>query len=372
MNIGKRLARLHGWLIPSESGQGWAAYLWLVYLSFFFIEWVFRPFAAWELPLMVLTVAVFLFLYFSAFRRRGRWALLHIAAIALLGVAWAGNSAGSSVFFIYAASFAYQVGPPRVSILVVAAIAALAGLTAWLAQPMLFYWLPGHRQARTRIGVMLQQSGVQENLTVRELIELFASFYPAPATLDELLDECGLVGLDTRRFDRLSGGQRQRVLYALGVVGRPDLLVLDEPTTGLDPAARRRMWSAIEARRAAGTAILLSTHFMEEAERLADRICVLDQGRVRATGTPDEIRRQVPRDTIRARTALGVEQLRALPEVQHVRRTEAGVEILSASGTQTLRALLDADPEVAGLEVRAADLETAFLALTDNTTQEAA
>jgi len=231
---------------------------------------------------------------------------------------------------------------------------------------------PCQRQARTRIGVMLQQSGVQENLTVRELIELFASFYPAPATRDELLDECGLVGLDTRRFDRLSGGQRQRVLYALGVVGRPELLVLDEPTTGLDPAARRRMWTAIEARRAAGTAILLSTHFMEEAERLADCICVLDHGRVRATGTPDEIRRQVPRDTIRARTALGAEQLRALPEVQHVRCTEAGVEILSASGTQTLRALLDADPEVAGLEVRAADLETAFLALTDNSTQEAA
>ena len=231
---------------------------------------------------------------------------------------------------------------------------------------------PGHRQARTRIGVMLQQSGVQENLTVRELIELFASFYPAPATVDDLLDECGLAGLDTRRFDRLSGGQRQRVLYALGVVGRPELLVLDEPTTGLDPAARRRMWTAIETRRATGTAILLSTHFMEEAERLADRICVLDHGRVRATGTPDEIRRQVPRDTIRARTALGVEQLRALPEVQHVRRTEAGVEILSASGTQTLRALLDADPEVAVLEVRAADLETAFLALTDDTTREAA
>jgi len=231
---------------------------------------------------------------------------------------------------------------------------------------------PGHRRARARIGVMLQQSGVQENLTVRELIELFSSFYPAPATVDELLDECGLAGLETRRFDRLSGGQRQRVLYALGVAGRPELLVLDEPTTGLDPAARRRMWAAIEARRAGGTAILLSTHFMEEAERLADRICVLDHGRVRAIGTPDEIRRQVPRDTIRARTALSAGQLRALPEVQHVRSTQAGAEILSANGTQTLRALLDADPDLAGLEVRAADLETAFLALTDDTTREAA
>ncbi|PKL96272.1 MAG: multidrug ABC transporter ATP-binding protein [Gammaproteobacteria bacterium HGW-Gammaproteobacteria-8] len=231
---------------------------------------------------------------------------------------------------------------------------------------------PGHRQARARIGVMLQQSGVQQNLTVRELIELFASFYPAPSGTATVLDECGLTGLEARRFDRLSGGQRQRVLYALAIVGNPDLLVLDEPTTGLDPAARRRLWTAIEARRASGAAILLSTHFMEEAERLADRVCVLDRGEVRALGTPDEIRRRVPRDTIRARTTLTAERLRALPEVEHVRIDETGVELLSISATQTLRALLAADPDIDGLEVRAADLETAFLALTETDRQEAA
>jgi len=232
--------------------------------------------------------------------------------------------------------------------------------------------LPGHRQARKRIGVMLQSSGVQHNLTVRELTDLFASFYSNPLPTEELLETCSLTGLARRRFDRLSGGQQQRVLFVLGVVGNPELLVLDEPTTGLDPAARRQLWAAIEARRAAGTAILLSTHFMEEAERLADRICLLDRGRVRATGTPHEIRQCVPRDTIRVRTALPKDRLLALPQVQQVEESESGFEVLSTRATATLRALLEADPAIDAIEVRPADLETAFLALTDADQREAA
>jgi len=187
-----------------------------------------------------------------------------------------------------------------------------------------------------------------------------------------LLAECGLQGLESRRFDRLSGGQQQRVLFALAVVGKPGLLVLDEPTTALDPAARRRLWAAIEARRAAGTAILLSTHFMAEAERLADRICVLDRGQVRATGSPEEIRRRVPRDTIRVRTVLPRSRLLALPHVRQVETSDSGFEILSTRGTATLRALLEADPAIDGIEVRPSDLETAFLALTDADQREAA
>ncbi|MBY6204317.1 sensor histidine kinase [Halomonas denitrificans] len=137
------LERFHRWLVPPASEQGWTAYLWLVYLSFFFIEWFFRPVPAVEFALSLVTVAAFLALYFSAYRRRGPAALAHVAAIAALGVAWAPFNSGSSVLFIYAASFAHQAGRPRQTVWIVIGIAALAGLTALWAQPVLFYWLPG-------------------------------------------------------------------------------------------------------------------------------------------------------------------------------------------------------------------------------------
>lgn len=137
------LERLHRWLVPPASEQGWTAYLWLVYLSFFFIEWFFRPVGELEAGLGALTIALFLTLYFSAFRRRGPAALAHVAAIAALGVAWAPFNSGSSVLFIYAASFAHMAGRPRQTIWIVVGIAGLAALTALWAQPVLFYWLPG-------------------------------------------------------------------------------------------------------------------------------------------------------------------------------------------------------------------------------------
>lgn len=223
---------------------------------------------------------------------------------------------------------------------------------------------PDDRACRTRIGTMLQASGVQDNLTVRELMELFASFYPRHAAFDELIDEAGLAGLEQRRFGRLSGGQQQRALFALAAVGQPDWLILDEPTTGLDPAARRRLWQAIETRREAGASILLCTHYMDEAQQLADHVVVLDRGRVLHQGTPDQIRRQVPQDRIRVRTTLDADALAALPAVNQVERTESGAELLSANGVETVRALLAADADAEDLEVTGADLETAFLALT--------
>ncbi len=223
---------------------------------------------------------------------------------------------------------------------------------------------PDDRACRTRIGTMLQASGVQDNLTVIELIRLFASFYPSHASFDALIDEAGLVGLEDRRFGRLSGGQQQRALFALAAVGKPDWLILDEPTTGLDPAARRRLWQAIETRREAGASILLCTHYMDEAQRLADRVVVMDRGRVLHQDTPDAIRRHVPQDRIRVRTGLDDAALAALPAVQQVERIDAGVELLSGRGVETVRALLTADPEADDLEVTGADLETAFLALT--------
>ena len=233
---------------------------------------------------------------------------------------------------------------------------------------------PGKREAQQRIGIMLQASGVQDNLTVAELLALFASFYPRPDSQIGLLDELELVELADRRFDRLSGGQKQRVLFALAVVGRPDWLILDEPTTGLDPSARRILWRAIEARRAAGVSILLCTHFMDEAQKLADQVVVLDHGRILEQGTPDAIRRRVPSDRILIRTSLPAAKLETLPAVQSVRVGEDRTEILSRSGIETVRALLAADDSIDDLEVAGADLETAFLALTDsaNIEQEAA
>jgi ABC-2 type transport system ATP-binding protein len=229
---------------------------------------------------------------------------------------------------------------------------------------------PGSRAAQTRIGVMLQASGVQDNLSVVELLELFASFYPDPISRSGLLEELDLVELADRRFDRLSGGQKQRVLFALAVVGRPDWLILDEPTTGLDPAARRLLWQAIDARRALGVSILLCTHFMDEAQKLADHVVVVDRGRILEQGSPDAIRRRVPSDRIRARTALPVDKIRTLPSVQSVHVSDQHTEIFSRRGIDTVRALLDADDSVEELEVAGADLETAFLALTDSTPLE--
>lgn len=223
---------------------------------------------------------------------------------------------------------------------------------------------PGRKEAQKRIGVMLQASGVQDNLSVAELLTLFASFYPEPDSQIGLLDELGLVDLADRRFDRLSGGQKQRVLFALAVVGRPDWLILDEPTTGLDPAARRILWRAIEARRKAGVSILLCTHFMDEAQKLADHVVVLNHGHILDQGTSDAIRRRVPSDRIRLRTRLPAEKINTLPAVQSVRLGEERTEILSQSGIDTVRALLAADDSIEDLEIAGADLETAFLALT--------
>lgn len=143
MDLRRRLNRLHRFLVPPDSGQGWTAYLWLVYLSFFFIEWFFRPLDGLEAVLAGATIAIFLVLYFSGYRRRGAAALLHVLALVALGLAWSPFNGGASVVFIYAAAFAHAVGPPRRSLWVVAGIAGIAGLAAWLVQPVPYFWLPG-------------------------------------------------------------------------------------------------------------------------------------------------------------------------------------------------------------------------------------
>jgi len=145
------------------------------------------------------------------------------------------------------------------------------------------------REFREQIGVVLQDIAVEPYLTVRETIARNAGYYPRPRDVDEVIGLAGLTGLERRKVRKLSGGQKRRLDLALGVVGGPRLLFLDEPTTGFDPAARQEAWATIRALRDAGTTILLTTHYMEEAQELADRVAVMARGRIVAQGPPDRI-----------------------------------------------------------------------------------
>jgi ABC-2 type transport system ATP-binding protein len=223
---------------------------------------------------------------------------------------------------------------------------------------------PASSAARLRVGAMLQVARVPETLKVREHIELFSSYYPHPLPMARVIEIAGLGGLEERLFGKLSGGQRQRVLFALAVCGDPDLLFLDEPSVGLDVEARRSLWERIGERKRAGGSVLLTTHNLEEADQLADRIVLLDRGRVLAEGTPDQIKSRVAGRKVRARTVLANEDLERLPGALAVRRDGDVAEILAAEAERLVAALLAADPHLTGLEVRGAGLEDAFLALT--------
>ncbi|HLX09687.1 MAG TPA: ABC transporter ATP-binding protein [Thermoanaerobaculia bacterium] len=228
----------------------------------------------------------------------------------------------------------------------------------------LFGMDPARLEARMKVGAMLQVSKVPETLRVREHVELFSSYYPHPLPLAEVLAAAGLEGLEGRLFGKLSGGQRQRVLFALALCGDPELLFLDEPSAGLDVESRRSLWERIAARKRGGGAVLLTTHNLEEADHLADRVVLLDRGRLLAEGTPEQIKARVAGRKVRCRTTLAAGELERLPGARTVRRDGEMVEIFAAEPERLVAALLAADPALTGLEVRGAGLEEAFLALT--------
>jgi ABC-2 type transport system ATP-binding protein len=206
------------------------------------------------------------------------------------------------------------------------------------------------RDWRGRIGVVLQSSAMYENLSVRESLSLFAGYYERPRPVDEVI---GVVGLEEKADSlvrKLSGGQRRRLDFGLALVGDPELIFLDEPTTGFDPAARRNAWGTIRSLRELGKTILLTTHYLDEAEQLSDRVAVLREGRIVATGTPDELTRT--------------------PETE-IRYRENGKEIVLRTDQPT-RALaeltahaLEQGRELEGLEVRRPTLEEVYLELTE-------
>jgi ABC-2 type transport system ATP-binding protein len=225
---------------------------------------------------------------------------------------------------------------------------------------------PREPRGRERSGAMLQVARVPETLRVREHIDLFSSYYPRPLSIAETLEAAGVRELANRKFGELSGGERQRALFALALCGNPDLLFLDEPTVGMDVEARRGMWKHIRASVARGKSVLLTTHYLEEAEALADRIVVLHRGRVIENGTAAEIKGRVAGQIVRCRTRLAIEDLLRFAHVSDVQREGGVTEIRTSSSDDVLRQLILTDPEVRGIELKNSGLEEAFLALTAN------
>jgi ABC-2 type transport system ATP-binding protein len=219
-------------------------------------------------------------------------------------------------------------------------------------------------ETRLRVGAMLQVGRVPESLRVREHIDLFSSYYSRPLPTKQTLAVAGIENLRDRKFGDLSGGQKQRVLFALAICGNPDLLFLDEPTVGLDVEARHLLWDEIRQLLTLGKTVVLTTHYLEEADALADRVVVINKGSMIAEGTPQEIKARTAGKKIRCVTRLSVGVLGALPGVVDV-QDDRGTMVIHTSRTEdVLRELLNRDRDVSGIEVAGAGLEDAFLALT--------
>jgi ABC-2 type transport system ATP-binding protein len=232
-------------------------------------------------------------------------------------------------------------------------------------QARLFGLEPTDRRARSRCGVMLQESGTTGVLTVQELVDLFRAYYPAPLPTSRAIALASLDAKAGARVGTLSGGERQRLYFALAVCGDPDALFLDEPTVGMDVEARRAVLDGIRALSAAGKTIVLTTHYLEEADQLASRIVVIDHGLVIADATPREIKSRIPSKRIAFTADGGVDDaaFRGLP-VQSIERSDHRVRLLSNEPELVLKTLFERGVTVRELEVTGADLEEAFVSLT--------
>lgn len=226
-------------------------------------------------------------------------------------------------------------------------------------------------RVKQRVGVALQSTALQDKITPREALRLFGSFYRIRADVDQLIDRFALAEKADSPFDSLSGGQRQRLALALAFVNQPEVLFLDEPTTGLDPQSRRELHNSILEMRREGRTVLLTTHYIEEAHALCDRIAIVDHGRVVAEGRPDDLiakTRDTQRITVRTAQPLALNELRALPAVQSATQAGDQAEIKTTRVSQTvieLVRLIEArSNELVDLHIHRPSLEDVFIELT--------
>lgn len=235
-------------------------------------------------------------------------------------------------------------------------------------------WTSDERTLRQRIGISLQETRLADKLTVRETVTLFRSFYGRGQTVDEAIAAVSLEEKQHTRVVKLSGGQRQRLAVACALIGDPDLIFLDEPTTGLDPQSRRQLWDVIRDLKAQGRTVIVTTHYMDEAERLCDRVAVVDHGQAIALGTPRELILRLGGEHVIEFTLQGEfpeparDACRNLPSVQSLREEGTGYVLAVGEPHSVIPALIDCLRShrlaLAGLTTRTATLEDVFVALT--------
>ena len=252
------------------------------------------------------------------------------------------------------------------------ALGMLTGLrTPTSGTARLFGRDPRDLAARQRMGVMLQESGVPATLRVGELLTAFRGYYPAPLPFASVVEAAGLRGLEKRLYGTLSGGQQRRVLFGIAMCGDPELVFVDEPTTGRDAEVRRTLWATLRDLAGSGRGVVLTTHYLEEADALADRIVVLNQGRVIVEGSPSQVKSLVPGRRISAESTVAAEEASRWAAVHHAVRDGSRLELLVSEAEPVVRELLARDQSVSGLTVTEPTLEDAFLNLT-NRMEEAA
>lgn len=221
----------------------------------------------------------------------------------------------------------------------------------------------GSLQAKRQAGAMLQVANLPETLKIKEHIQLFQSYYPYPMDYQQVIHYAGLQDMQNRYSKKLSGGEKQRLLFALSICGNPKLLFLDEPSVGMDVEARQGLWRAIRDLRAAGTGIVLTTHYLEEADNLADNIVLLKQGAIIKQGTSEEIKASISQTTIRFSSDKKLSEFEQLPELVSIKNKGKFIQMQTTNVNQTLLALLTINPNIHNLTVSSAGLEEAFLQL---------
>jgi len=239
----------------------------------------------------------------------------------------------------------------------------IEGVTKASSGDVLYYGEIAGAKFRQEAGIQFQNTALQDYITVRETIEMFRSLYKRQADFDEIIEQCSLGELLDRDNRKLSGGQRQRLLLAVALVNRPRLIFLDEPTTGLDPQARRNFWELVQSIRAGGSTILLTTHYMDEAQVLCDEIAIMDAGKIIAEGTPDELLQKQYDGLI---IELPISDLTDdLAGIAHTLHENLGiVEVVSTDVSESLKLLAPHVSNLNRIKIRQPNLEDLFLDLT--------